>query len=174
MRDLARWLAALFAVLALVRCGGSSGGPSAPPTPAPTPAPTPTPVAGTVRLLGASLAAGSTVAVSPMFSAGQQAPDLWFSGAITLDRDVPGALVRAWVRTDAMRCMGGGQAGVDFQAHVERSVAPASMSHPGSGSPMCSLPYTTTQVELEVFDVGTQQTILTQRFPAVYNFVAAS
>jgi hypothetical protein len=48
---------------------------------------------------------------------------------------------------------------------------PAGMSHPGTGAPICSLPYTTTHVELEVLGVGQQ--VLEQRFPAVYSFVAA-
>jgi hypothetical protein len=51
--------------------------------------------------------------------------------------------------------------------------SPASMSHPGTGSPICTLPFTTTHVEFEVFDLVTQQPILEQRFPAVYTFVAA-
>jgi hypothetical protein len=66
--------------------------------------------------------------------------------------------------------MGGGQARVDFKAGVERAVTPLSMSHPGSGSPLCALPYTTTQVEFEVVDETGP--ILQQVFPAVYNFVA--
>lgn len=172
MRIAPRVLAALLVVSAVVSCGGSSGSPGTPSTPAPTPTPTPEP-AGVVRFLGSTLPAGSTVAVSPMFATGQQAPQLGFRGAITLKRDLAGALVRAWVRTDALRCMGGGLARVDFQAGVERTVEPASMSHPGSGSPTCTLPYTTTHVEFEVFDGATQQPVLEQRFPAVYNFVAA-
>jgi len=172
MRNVLRVLAALWAASAIPSCGGSSGSPGGPSTPAPTSAPTPE-AAGVVRFLGGTLPAGSTVAVSPMFAAGQQAPQLWFRGAITLKRDLAGALVRAWVRTDALRCMGGGQARLDFQAGVERGVEPLSMSHPGSGSPICALPYTTTHVEFEVFDVATQQPVLEQRFPAVYNLVAA-
>jgi hypothetical protein len=61
---------------------------------------------------------------------------------------------------------------VDFQAAVERGVEPLGMNHPGSGAPMWALPYTTTDVEFEVVDEAGQQ-VLTQRFPAVYNFVAA-
>jgi hypothetical protein len=107
-----------------------------------------------------------------MFATGQQAPTLWFRGAVTLRRDLDGALVRAWVRTEAQRCLGGGQAGVAFQAGVEREVQPASMSHPGTGSPLCALPFTTTHVEIEVVD-RTGQQVLTQSFPASYGFVAA-
>lgn len=167
-------LASLLALGAMLACGGGSGSPSAPSTPAPTPAPTPTPEpAGVVRLVSASLPAGSTVSVSPMFTLGQQAQALWFAGAITLKKDLAGALVRTWVRTASTRCMGGGEAGVDFQAGVERGVAPLSMSHPGYGSPLCALPYATTEVEFEVVDVTTQQQVLSQRFPMAYSFVAA-
>jgi hypothetical protein len=156
----------------LAACGGGgSGGPQAASTPVPTPTPTPEP-AGVVRLVDLSLPAGSTVKVAPMFVIGQQAQQLWFTAAITMKADLKGALVRAWVRTDAQRCMGGGQAGVDFQAGVERGVAPASMSHPGSGSAMCALPFTTTHVEFEVFDIATQRTVLATSFPAAYTFVA--
>ena len=172
MRIVSRVLLAALFVSAIASCGGSSGSPGTPSTPAPTPTPTPEP-AGSVRFLGGTLPAGSTVAVAPMFATGQQAPQLWFRGAITLKRDLTGALVRAWVRTDAQRCMGGGQARVDFQAGVERGVEPASMSHPGSGAPICPLPYTTTHVEFEVFDAATQQPVLEQRFAASYSFVAA-
>ena len=168
-RRLWTWVLASFVIGG---CGGNGGGPSAPSAPSPSPTPTPEP-SGIVRFLGGSLPAGSTVAVKPMFAIGQQAPQLHFSAAITLRTDLSEGLVRAWVRTDEMRCMGGGQARVAFQAGVERSVEPASMSHPGSGSPMCTLPYTTTQVEFELIDVATQQQILEQRFPAVYYFVAA-
>ena len=160
-----------FIAVTVAGCGGSSGGPQAPSTPAPTPAPTPEP-AGTVRWVGATLPAGSTVEVAPMFVIGQQAPQLSFTAAVALRSSLNGALVRAWVRTDAQRCMGGGQARVDFQAGVERGIAPASMSHPGSGMSLCALPYTTTHVEFEVFDVSTQRAILEVRFPAAYHFVA--
>ena len=60
------------------------------------------------RLISASLPAGSTVLVSPMFTLGQQAQALWFAGAITPKKDLAGALVRTWVRTASTRCMGGG------------------------------------------------------------------
>ena len=57
------------------------------------------------------------------------------------------ALVRAWVRTEAERCMGGGQAGVEFRGGVAEDVRPTSMS---STAGNCRLPYTTTHVEFEV------------------------
>jgi hypothetical protein len=155
--------------VALACCGGGSGGPHAASAPAPTPTPAP---AGTVRFLQATLRAGSSVAVAPMFVSGQQAPQLTFAADITLRTTLLGALVRAWVRTDTQRCMGGGRVPVNFQADVEQTVAPASMSHPGYGMPLCALPYTTTQVEFEVFDVDTQRPILEVRLPAVYHFVA--
>jgi hypothetical protein len=97
---------------------------------------------------------------------------LSFAGAVTMRSSLAGALVRAWVRTDAQRCMGGGQVNVDFQAGIERGVEPASMSHPGSGMALCTLPYTTTQVELEVVDANTQRPVLEVRVPVVYHFVA--
>ena len=104
----------LLMVVGLVSgCGGGYGdGPAAPSTPAPTPAPTPTPAPiGTVAFLGTSVPEGSTITVAPMFEAdGQQAQQLWFTARITLEEDMSGALVRAWVRTGAERCMGGGQA----------------------------------------------------------------
>ena len=149
-------------------CGGSSGGPTTTPTPAPTPVPTPTPAAGVARLVDSSLPLGSTVSVAPMFGSGQQAPQLRFSAAIHLDRALQQALVRAWVRTETRRCMGGGLVGVDFVAGVERTVSPAPMS---SSEAPCALPYATTLVELEVVDTaGTQ--VLSQSFPSTYSFVA--
>jgi hypothetical protein len=105
-----------------------------------------------------------------MFEIGQQAPQLRFTGAIRMRAALAGALVRAHVRTEAGRCMGGGQARVDFEAGVERDVAPQSMSHPGHGAPMCTLPYTTTQVEIEVVDPSTGRQVVAAVFPAVYHF----
>jgi hypothetical protein len=173
MSDSRQVLAAFLSTCLAVACGGGSGSPSAPAAPAPTAAPTPTPEpAGVVRLAGATLAPGSTVPVSPMFSGGQQAQQLAFTAAVTLKRDLSGGLVRAWVRTDALRCMGGGLAHLDFQAGVERVLKPASMSNPGSGAPVCALPYSTSQVEIEVVDASGQQ-LLTQSFPSAYAFVAA-
>lgn len=169
----AAWRAVLVTLLAISisGCGSSSSGPQTPSTPPPTPTATPEP-AGTARLLSATLPAGSTVKVAPMFGLGQQAPQLSFTGAIMLRAGLNGALVRAWVRTDARRCMGGGQARVDFVAGIERGVAPASMSAPGDAQGVCSLPYTTTHVEFEVFDIDAQRPVLEVRIPAVYNFVA--
>jgi hypothetical protein len=155
--------------LALAACPstGDFHGPAVPPEPTPTPTPTP-PATGIVRFVSATLAPGSTVAVSPMNAGGQQAQQLSFTAAIRLDRAVAGTLVRAWVRTNEKRCMGGGRAGVDFSAGVEREVSPASMS--GGGA--CTLPYPTTLVEFEVIDATGVQ-ILTQSFPVSYSFVAA-
>jgi hypothetical protein len=141
-----------------------------PTDPTPTPDPPPSASSGSGRFLGGSLPEGSMVAVSPMFTNGQQAPQLSFSAAITLARSLSGALVRAWVRTPEMRCMGGGRTGVNFQADREQVVAPASMSNPGGDQPVCVLPYTTTHVEFEVLD-GTGTPVWQQQFPAVYRFV---
>jgi hypothetical protein len=60
---------------------------------------------------------------------------------------------------------------VPFQAGREQIVSPASMSNPGpgSGQPLCTLPYTTTLVEIEVLDGET--TVLQRQFPVVYQFV---
>ena len=162
--------AALVVLLsALASCGGDSN-PQAATTPPPTPTPAPTP-AGTIRLVGSSLPDGSTVKVTPMFVLGQQAPQLSFTAGIKMLEGVTDGLVRAWVRTESQRCMGGGQARVSFQAGVERGVAPASVSHPGQGMAICTLPYTTTQVEFEVIGSDADQPLLVQRFPAVYHFV---
>jgi hypothetical protein len=163
--------AALAVILvALASCDGSSSNPQAPTTPPPTPTPAPTP-AGTIRLVGSSLPDGSTVKVTPMFVLGQQAPQLSFTAGIMMLEGVTDGLVRAWVRTESQRCMGGGQARVSFQAGVERGVAPASVSHPGQGMAICTLPYTTTQVEFEVIGSDADHPLLVQRFPAVYHFV---
>jgi hypothetical protein len=161
--------ALLLAALASCDSNSSPQGPTTPPlTPTPTPAPTP---AGTIRLVGSSLPAGTTVKVMPMFVLGQQVPQLSFTAGIMLREALTGGLVRAWVRTETQRCMGGGQARVDFQAGEERGVAPASMSHPGQGMAICTLPYTTTQVEFEVIGTDADRPLLVQRFPAVYHFV---
>jgi len=158
-------------LVALTSCGEGLG-PHGPTTPPPTATPTPAPgPAGTIRLIGSSLPDGSTVKVMPMFVIGQQAPQLSFTAGITMRESLTEGLVRAWVRTETQRCMGGGQAGVDFQAGVERGVAPASMSHPGQGMALCALPYTTTQVEFEVIGSDADHPLLVQRFPAVYHFV---
>jgi hypothetical protein len=154
-------------VAVLAGCGGGSS-PSTPSTPAPTPTPNP----GTVRFLSATLPAGSTVAVSPLNITGQQAQSLSFTAAITVNHDYPDAIVRAYVRTDARICLGGGLAHLSFVTNVEKTVAPASMSYTGT-EPACALPYTTTHVEFEVFDVVNQRQVLTQRFPMAYSFVAA-
>ena len=163
-----RRAAILAAMVAVASCSGESSNPQGP-SAAPTPTPAPTP-AGTIRLVGASLPSGSTVKVMPMFVLGQQAPELSFAAGIMVRQDLKPGLVRAWVRTAAQRCMGGGLI-ADFQANVERGVAPASLSHPGHGMPICALPYTTTEVEFEVIGNDAEQPLLVQRFPAVYHFV---
>ncbi len=165
-----RVVSAFALAFAFAACSGGGSGPTSNLTPTPAPTPTPSPVAGTIRFISASLPLGSTVAVAPMGAGGQQAQELSFRAAIRLGNAVGGTLVRAWVRTDQTRCMGGGLAGVDFSAGVEREVSPASMSSLGS----CTLPYTTTLVEFEVVDVvGGGGQILTQSFPATYSFVGA-
>lgn len=147
-------------------CGGGYGS-----TPVTTTTTTPpAPLAGSIRFQDATLPTGSTVPVAPMGTGGQQAQSLQFRAAITLTNATSGALVRAWVRTASTRCMGGGQARVDFPAGVELVVSPLSMSNPGSGQPVCALPYSTSLVEFEVVSSAGLQ-LLTVSFPAVYNFV---
>jgi hypothetical protein len=167
----ARLALAALVLLTLPGCGGGSSSPQEPTAPTPTPTPTPEP-AGAARLVSATLPVGSTVKVGVIGVTGQQTPQLSFTGAIMLRQGLNQALVRAWVRTDARRCMGGGQARIDFLAGIERGVAPASMSASGGAEGVCTLPYTTTYVEFEVFDVNTQRPVLEVRIPAVYNFVA--
>ena len=70
-------------LVALASCDGGSSNPQAPTTPPPTPTPAPT-TAGTIRLVGSSLADGSTVKVTPMFVLGQQAPQLSFTAGIMM------------------------------------------------------------------------------------------
>jgi hypothetical protein len=162
--------ACLALVVGLAGCGGGSGAPQSPAAPpAPTPTPSPTP-AGTIRLVSSSLPSGSNVKVSPMFVTGQQAPDLSFTVAVTLRESLSSGLVRAWVRTDAQRCMGGGQAHLEFQAGVELGVEPGSMSATGSGTPLCTLPFTTTLLEIEVIGADANHPLVVQSFPAVYHF----
>ena len=151
------WLA-----VAVPGCGGGYGSPSG--TPTPTPSPTP---AGTIRFLGGTLPPGSTVTVGPMAGTGHQAQALSLRAGITMLASVPSATVQAYVRTDARRCMGGGISFQDLAAGVERVVTPGNMNNP---TPPCALPYTTTQVEIEVLDAS-GRLVLTDRFPAVYNFV---
>jgi hypothetical protein len=166
-------LALGFLVTLIAACGGGSGGgPSGPATPIPTPTPTPEP-AGTIRYLRASLPEGSTVEVAPMHMFGQQATDLRFWAGVNMRVTLQSAVVQAFVRTDAHRCMGGGQAHLDLPAGVEVLAAPLSMSHPASPLPPCTPPYTTTHVEFVVYDTVAQRVALETRFPAVYHLVAA-
>jgi len=165
-------LAHLLTLVAVLSsgCGGRSG---EPPTAPATPAPMIVRDNLKAQLFSATLPSGSTVQVAPMFATGQQAQELRFQVRLSLNRDMSAALVRAWVRTDAGRCMGGG-AIVSFQSGVEREVQPASMSNPGTVGPVCALPYTTTQVEFEVLDLAIEERFgVPLSFPAVYHFVAA-
>jgi hypothetical protein len=60
---------------------------------------------------------------------------------------------------------------VAFQAGREQIVTSASMSNPGpgSGQALCTLPYQTTLVEIEVLDG--EMTVVQRQFPVVYQFV---
>jgi hypothetical protein len=104
---------------------------------------------------------------------GQQATDLRFWAGVNMRVTLQSAVVQAFVRTDAHRCMGGGQAHLDLPAGVEVLAAPLSMSHPASPLPPCTPPYTTTHVEFVVYDTVAQRVALETRFPAVYHLVAA-
>jgi hypothetical protein len=121
------------------------------------------------RIVSATLPEGSIVKVAGMFQNGQQAPSLWFTVGVTLDRDVSGATVQAWVRTPQMRCMGGGAAGLELQQGVERVVTTGSMSNPGGDQPVCALPYDTTHVEIIVLERGTA--VLQYEVPRGYRFI---
>jgi hypothetical protein len=168
------WRATLGALAIFATLTECSRLPPSSPGPLPQPQPTPPPVAAAIRFLGGTLPEGSTVAVSPMFASGQQAQQLSFSAAITLDRDLSNALVRAWVETSTIRCMGGGILGVSFQNGREKVVSPASMSNPGpaGGQAVCPLPYDTSIVEIEVLEGETP--VIQRQFPAAYHFVSAT
>ena len=165
------------AVLAagLAACGGG-GSPSAPtgslpPAATPMATPTPTPPVGQVALLGASLPFGQSVPTVPLGTAGQAAPTLTFSIAVRTFESQTGLLVRVWVRTDSVRCMGTGIARVDFVAGEQRDFKTLNVSFQAGNDPApCRLPYTTTSVEITLTNSAGQD-ILSQRFPGSYNFL---
>jgi hypothetical protein len=80
--------------------------------------------------------------------------------------------VRAFVRNETMRCLGGGAANIDFVADEEQVVTPAGMSNDGNGQPVCPLPFTTTLVEVELIGNDANNPLLLKQFPATYYFVA--
>ena len=161
-----------FCLLSAVGCGDGNDAPS---TPTPTTTTTTTAPAGptgTIRLLSATVPDGSTLTVAPLGMSGQRVPALSFRVAITVSADVSPALVRAFVRNDTMRCLGGGAANLVFVADEEQVVTPAGMSNDGSGQPVCPLPFTTTLVEVELSGNDANNPLLLEQFPATYHFVA--
>ena len=129
-----------------------------------------TPV-GQVALLGASLPFGQSVPTVPLGTAGQAAPTLTFSIAVRTFENHTGLLVRVWVRTDSVRCMGTGIARVDFVAGERRDFNTFNVSFQAGNDPApCRLPYTTTSVEITLTDPAGQE-ILSDRFPGTYTFL---
>jgi len=163
------WMGAPILASCTLACGGSSSPTT--PQPTPTPAPTATPSVGTVRLIAMSMAPGSTLVAQPM-GLGQQVPELWGSVGITLTRDVPGGRIQFLLTNSSNWCLGTGVAFVDFYANVERLLTTFNVSKAQTDpTGICALPYTTTAVEVRVYDsVG--QELLVERFPATYNFVS--
>jgi len=164
-----RVIVVFLATGVLASCGGGSGSPSTPSSPAPTP--TPTPSVGTVRLISMSVPPGSTLVAQPM-GLGQQVPELWGSVGITLTRDALGGRMQFLLTTPEKWCLGTGVATVDFHANVELLLTTFNMSKAQTDpTGICALPYTTTSVEVHVYDsVG--QELLVSRFPTTYNFVS--
>jgi hypothetical protein len=90
---------------------------------------------------------------------------------LTANRDVLGAFVQVFLKTPEARCLGAGAGSLYLPAGVERVVVSLSMSNSGTGPPpSCS--YTTTELEVLVFESGKTQPIWSGSFPAVYHFVA--
>jgi hypothetical protein len=156
-------VALFFCLLAAFGCGNGNDAPSTPTPAGPT---------GTIRLLGATVPDGSTLTVAPMSDSGQQVPALSFRVAMTVSVNVSPALVRAFVRNETMRCLGGGAANLVFGADEEQVVESAGMSNDGSGQPVCPLPFTTTFVEVELIGNDFNNPLLLKQFPAIYHFVA--
>jgi hypothetical protein len=168
-------LRAVVALIVGTVAGCYSEGPARPADPTRPAAATPTPyppLTGTARLIAATLPPGSTVPVMRMHESGQQAPSLRLQGGITLSHDVEPTIVQAWVRTASARCLGGGGT-FWFTAGVERIVEPFSVSNTGHDPPVCTLPFTTTQVEFVVLEPGAGRVLFSQSLPATYRFVAA-
>lgn len=151
-------------------CGGGSPTATAPQQSS-GPTPTPTPSLGTVRLIGMSVPAGSTLIAQPM-GLGQQVPELWGSLGITMVRDVPGGRIQFLLATPQRWCLGTGVAVVDFHANVETLLTTFNVSKAQTDpTGICALPYSTTTIEVHVYDSAGQE-LLVDRFPAPYNFIA--
>jgi hypothetical protein len=155
-------------ILAL-SCGGGGGSAPTPVAAAPTPTvtPTATPPVGSVALLSASLPSGSTVPTQRL-GVGHAAPTLSFRYAVRMEQGGAGLLTQVWVRTEAARCMGA-NAGTDFAPGETKTFQSANVSfQQGTDPPPCTLPYTTTAVEITVARSGV--VILSDRFPMTYTF----
>lgn len=167
----ARVLAAL-ALTGFVCCPSTGGGSGPVIVETPTPQPSPTPIAGAARLIAMSVAQGSTLVARPLNTSGQQVQELWATVGVTMSRDVPNARFQIFLKTPQARCLGAGAGLRSVAANAEIVVESLSMSNSGTGPPaVCPLPYTTTDVEILVFDpAGTQ--LFQAQFPATYHFVA--
>lgn len=138
----------------------------------------------TIRLVSMSVPAGSTLAVHTIpLGAGapqsevHQVRELWATVGTTSDTDVSGAAIQVLVATYKMHCVGAtGRA--DLRAGVETIVTTPRMDYrPNFGDPpLCSLPYTTTQVRVYVLrgrcENCPEGEWASARFPATYHFVA--
>ncbi len=126
---------------------------------------------GQVELLSESIPFGQTVPTVRL-GAGQAAPTLTFSFAVTTFGSQSDILAQIWVRTDAARCMGTGFAGLAFSAGERKVFDSSNVSFQEGNNPApCGLPYTTTSVEITLAKQG--QVLLSQRFPGSYTFVAS-
>lgn len=135
--------------------------------------PAPTGPIGEVELLSASVPFGQTIPTVRLGTVGQAAPTLRFSFAVRTFESQSDITAQLWVRTDAARCMGTGFAGLTFAAGERKVFDSSNVSfQQGSDPPPCSLPYTTTSVEITLSRQG--QVLLSQQFPGTYHFLAPS
>jgi hypothetical protein len=158
------------AAACVLACGGSS--PVAP-TP-PTPAPTPSALIGQVALLGTSIPFGQSVPTVVLGTAGQAAPSLTFRVSVRTFAAQTGLHVEVWVRTETLRCMGAGLSRLDFAAGEEKIFNTFNVSFQnGNSAAPCRLPYSTTSVEILLFNAVGQQ-LVSQTFPGGYTFLPPS
>lgn len=118
-----------------------------------------------------SVPPGSTLVARPM-GLGQQVPELWGSVGITLTRDVSQGRMQLLLTTPEKWCLGTGAVALEFRANVELLLTTFNVSKAQTDpTGVCALPYTTTAVEVHVFDSAGQELVV-ERFPATYNFVS--
>jgi hypothetical protein len=164
VRSLSRWGPAVF-VLLLAGCGNVSSPTGGLPTPQPSPT-------STVRLVSLSVPTGSTLVARPLGTTGQQVPELWATVGVTMSSNVDQGGFQVFLRTPLARCLGVGRFFLNFTANKETVIETANVSNSGTGPPApCSLPYSTSEVEVLVFDATGGQ-LLSAQFPASYGFVA--